>query len=104
MQGDRQRAPSSHLQVQKEALKLPVEPPTLTPFFLSLRSRCWVRQLGWEGGNGHPVDSTEWAPWAPCVHGNLDRVTRIIMVLGQWLLGETVNFFHPWLGDTLLSF
>lgn len=36
-------APSGHLQVQKEALRVSVGP---TPFFLSQRSRCWVGQLG----------------------------------------------------------
>lgn len=51
-----------------------------------------------------PLGPTGWIPWAPCVHGNLERVTQIITVLGQQLLRETVNFFYPWLGDTLLSF
>ena len=40
---------------------------------------------------------------SPSVHGNLDRVNER-RVVGQGLLGETVNFFYPQRGDCLFPF
>ena len=59
----------------------PCEAPALT----SLRSRC-------RASPAHAVSMVTWT-----------RRTEQRAV-GRGLLGETVNFFHPWLGSSLLPF